>query len=311
MNKMLSEKNSKTLIIIGIILALCGLLLFVWNFNYFPEQNVDSEKIAQFGDYFGGIIGSIWSLAGVILFYVALQEQRKDIDINRKALEKQIEEFELQRGELSETRRVFEEQSQTLKVQRFENTFFQLLNLHHEIVNNLQLQLPYDDNEYNKREVFKRSVSKLISYFNDYETEYKYNSETRRNEIIVRHNLDDLDVVHKLINKQYNYFYFEDTNQLLSHYYRSIYHIFKFIYKTDLIDKDQKQFYATLLRAQLSSDELFLILYNSLDLGYPNFLFLIKEYDILQNFDFGLLQEFKNHKNLYDKLKIELPITTI
>ena len=78
-----------------------------------------------------------------------------------------------------------------------------------------------------------------------------------------------------------------------------------------MIDKDQKQFYATLLRAQLSSDELFLILYNSLDLGYPNFLFLIKEYDILQNFDFGLLQEFKNHKNLYDKLKIELPITTI
>ena len=306
---MLSERNSKNIIIIGIILALCGLLLFIWNFSYSPDQNVDSEKIAQFGDYFGGIIGSIWSLAGVILFYVALQEQRKDIDINRNALEKQIEEFELQRGELSETRRVFEEQSQTLKVQRFENTFFQLLNLHHEIVNNLQLQFPYDNDEYTKREVFKRSVNKLIHYFNNYETEYKYNSETHRSEIVVRHNLDDLDVVYKLINKQYNYFYFEDTNQLLSHYYRSIYHIFKFIYKTDLIDKDQKQFYATLLRAQLSSDELFLILYNSLDLGYPNFLFLIKEYDILQNFDFGLLKEFKNHKNLYEKLKIELPIT--
>lgn len=69
-------------------------------------------------------------LAGVILLYVALDEQRKDIKINQNALIKQIEEFELQRVELSETREIFKEQSITLKIQRFENTFFQLINLY-------------------------------------------------------------------------------------------------------------------------------------------------------------------------------------
>jgi hypothetical protein len=109
-----------------------------------------------------------------------------------------------------------------------------------------------------------------------------------------------------LINREYSTFFFTTTNQSLSHYFRSLYHIFKFIHKSELIDEEKKQFYATLLRAQLSSDELFLILYNSLnpDLGNPNFLFLIKRFDILQNFDFGILQNFKNHENIF-KVAIE------
>jgi uncharacterized membrane protein len=157
---MLTEKNSTNLIRIGIGLSAIGIIIFLWNFKFISDENVDSEKIGQFGDYFGGIIGSIWSLAGVILFYVALQEQRKDIEINRTALEKQIEEFSLQRVELSETRKIFEEQAETLKVQRFENTFFQLLNLHHEIVNNLYLEIDfYRNNKSRNREVFKESVS--------------------------------------------------------------------------------------------------------------------------------------------------------
>lgn len=303
---MLSEKNSIKLIVIGVILSGVGLLLFVWNIKYDGTKDIDSGKIAEFGDFFGGIIGSVWALAGVILFYVALQEQRKDIEINRTALEKQIQEFELQRVELGETRKVFEEQAQTLKVQRFENTFFQLLNLHHEIVNNLQLKINYDDKEYDKREVFKISVHTIRNYFNGYDTKYKYNSETKENELIKRYDLNDLNEVEKITNEAYSYYYFVETNQLLSHYFRSIYHIFKFISQTDLIGEKQKQFYATLLRAQLSSDELFLIFYNSLhpDLGYPNFLFLIKKFDILQNFDFDLLSKFKNHKELFEsKLK--------
>jgi len=299
---MLSERNSRNLIIAGVILAIIGAILFLWNFIYIPSQNVDTEKIAQFGDYFSGIIGSIWSLAGVILFYVALQEQRRDIEINRIALEKQIQEFELQREELSETREVFKEQSETLKVQRFENTFFQLLNLHHEIINNLDLDLSfYNRGQYKSREVFKTSVSVINQLFSRYDKDYEYGKMGER--ILVKeYDLNNLEEVKNLINRSYNTYYFIETNQLLSHYFRSLYHIFKFIHKSELINDNKKQFYATLLRAQLSSDELFLLLYNSLnpDLGYPNFLFLIKRFDILQNFDFDLISEFKNHHNVFD-----------
>lgn len=310
---MLSERNSKNLIIIGVALAILGAILFVWNFKYLPNQDVDSEKIAQFGDYFSGIIGSIWSLAGVILFYVALQEQRRDIEINRVALEKQIEEFELQRAELSETREVFKEQSETLKVQRFENTFFQLLNLHHEIVNNLYLELQfYRRGEYKSREVFKASVNTIKDSFNDYDQVFEY-GKMGEQILVKQYNLEDLEEVKFLINKHYSQYYFEETNQLLSHYFRSLYHIFKFIHKSELINDDKKQFYATLLRAQLSSDELFLLLYNSLNpsLGYPNFLFLIKRFDILQNFDFGIISAFKNHENIFKNELKELKIVDI
>jgi len=58
------------------------------------------------------------------IFYVTLTEQRKDFVTNRKvlnaqtdALKQQIREFELQREELSETRKVFKIQSEILKKQ--------------------------------------------------------------------------------------------------------------------------------------------------------------------------------------------------
>ena len=144
LNNTLTERNSKILLWIGLILFIIGIGLFLYKESLNIDTQVNAEKIAQLGDFIGGIVGSLWSLAGVILFYVALTEQRKDIQINRDALNaqvsafnQQIQEFELQRTELTETRKVFEEQSETLKIQRFENTFFQLLTLHHELVDKL------------------------------------------------------------------------------------------------------------------------------------------------------------------------------
>tara|TARA_R110001583_G_scaffold22614_3_gene84677 strand:+ start:1704 stop:2675 length:972 start_codon:yes stop_codon:yes gene_type:complete len=310
--KMLTEKNSKRLLWLGLGLFIAGIILFLWNESLSQKNDLNSEKVAQFGDFIGGIIGSIWSLAGVILFYVALTEQRQDIKINRKTLEAQVEalnqqikEFELQREELGETRKVFKEQSETLKIQRFENTLFQLINLHHEIIDKLQVDNTFMDltETFEKRTV----ISKSIEFINQ---ELRYingiKSISDNGTIIYDKNppkdIEDAEI--KLI-EAYNNFYFNRTKQILSHYYRNVYHIFKFIYKTELLDGDKKQFYASLVRAQLSSDELQLIAYNSLvqNLGYPNFLFLIKEFDLLQNFDFDLIFKYEHHREIFN-LKI-------
>jgi hypothetical protein len=294
---MLSEKFSKFLLWLGVGLIFIGLGLFLWKELLFVQTSkINSEKFAHLGDYVGGIVGSIWSLAGVILFYVALIEQREDIQLNRKTLENQvkalhlqIEEFQLQRDELEQTREVFKEQSETFKIQRFENTFFQLLQLHHEIIDKLKYGTSVVDRnvrgmtrtvQLEKREVLEKANEELMSIF-----------------LVVHNQPPDsktIDIIYEEIQIAYRTFYFETFKQLLSHYYRNIYHVFKFIYKTELIKKDKKQFYASLARAQLSSDELFLILYNSLvpGLGHPNFLFLIKEFDLMDNFDFDLLPKF-------------------
>lgn len=310
--KILSEKNSIRLLATGVILFFLGIILFLWQESFSFNKEVNSEKFSQFGDFISGIIGSIWSLAGVILFYLALTEQKKDIQINRKtlaaqveALQNQIKEFELQRFELEETRKVFTEQSITLRNQRFENTFFQLLSLHHEIIDKLNFAKGWIDrvrDNLEKREVLTQAFTDLnirIERINS-----THNKDFYGQIVFTANETETIEVAASRLKEVYNTFYFEDYKQLLSHYFRNLYHIFKFIFTNKLIEKKEKQFYASIVRAQLSSDELFLILYNSLQkgLGYPNFLFLIKEFDIMQNFDFGLIEKYKFHKEIYDRL---------
>jgi F0F1-type ATP synthase assembly protein I len=135
-----SENLSKILLIVGLILLIVAVIIFAWNdFYFFIDGKVKSDKVGQFGDLVGGLIGSIWALAGVVLFYVALTEQRKDFATNRKvlssqteALKLQIKEFELQREELSATREIF-------KIQKFETSFFNLLKFYNEVKNSLSM----------------------------------------------------------------------------------------------------------------------------------------------------------------------------
>lgn len=317
MNNILSEKNSIRLLWFGILLFFLGVIIFIWEETFSTHEQINSEKFSQFGDLIGGIIGSIWSLSGVILFYVALTEQRKDIQINRETLEtqviamkQQIREFELQRVELEETRKVFQEQSVTLKNQRFENTLFQLLSLHHELVDKFSFSVGgfMSTRHLEKREVLTHAFTTLNARL------IYVNSENENNiygELIsvpkLPKNIIDAELKLEIA---YKTFYFEDYKQVLSHYFRNIYHVFKFIFTSKLIPQEEKQYYASIVRAQLSSDELFLILYNALQvgLGYPNFLFLIKEFDIMQNFDFELIETYKFHREIYDhKIKNVIP----
>jgi len=133
-----NEKTSFILVGVGIVLICIAFLLFIWcdySLNFHSEIN--AEKFGQLGDFIGGIVGSIWALAGMLLFYIALTEQRKDIKTNQEALKNQIaalnnqvEEFKLQRKELESSRKVYEQQSKTLKVQQFESNFYSLLNIY-------------------------------------------------------------------------------------------------------------------------------------------------------------------------------------
>ena len=312
--KMLTEKNSKRLLRLGLGLFIIGVILFLWNESLSQKSDLNSEKVAQFGDFIGGIIGSIWSLAGVILFYVALTEQREDIKINRKALEAQVEalnqqikEFELQRVELGETRKVFIEQSETLKIQRFENTFFQLFSLHHELVDKLSFKWtgPFEQTALlEKRAVLSKAFEDLQNKFT--QSNYVWVKDSFGIESSKLDIPKTIEIAEVRMIEVYKELYFDDYKQILSHYFRNVYHIYKFILTTKLIEKSKKQFYASLVRAQLSSDELYIIFYNSMHhgLGYPNFLFLIKEFDIMQNFDFRIIDDKPFHREIYnEKLK--------
>lgn len=111
----------------------------------------------------------------------------------------------------------------------------------------------------------------------------------------------------KALNVGYHEFYFKHNNeQKLSHYYRNLYHIFKFIYFSDQLSDERKKFYGTLVRAQLSPDELLLIYYNCMynkGLGNPKFMYLVQFFDLDQNFNSDRINEFIWHESIFKYLK--------
>ncbi len=241
------------------------------------ESFFDRVGIGTFGDMFGGInaLFSGIALAGII-FTIFLQRK----------------ELKLQRKELKNTREEFTTQNETLRKQRFENTFFQLLNLHHEIVDKLHF------GKKEKREVFEYAIGVLKNKFPK-----GYTLEEDGPPSIERIETERIQ-----IDESYRSFYFDsDFDALLSHYFRNLYHIFKYVYQSELILLEEKKFYSKIVRAQISPNELILIFYNSMmeGLGKPKFLFLIKEYNILKNMNSDLIKGTW-HKEVFKKLISEV-----
>lgn len=78
------------LIFLAFISVISGAIVFVvFMINLSKEYTVTGAKIildktGQVGDFIGGVIGSIWALTGVLLFYAALRIQTKELAENRK-----------------------------------------------------------------------------------------------------------------------------------------------------------------------------------------------------------------------------------
>jgi len=276
---LISERFSKILITTGIIIAIIFLASFlhksdVLNLKYV----VEADKVGQFGDAVGGIVGSLWALAGVVLFYINLREQRQAISTSGLSLEKQIEALDMQRVELEIQRKefergregyerqkvVYEEQSRAISVQQFESNFYALLNVYIKIRNNLDAL----DGE---KDFFYSLFSKMTRDFTG-EGNHSERFLAARN--------------------AYESIYFDNKGRL-SHYLKTFYRIVKIIDDSDLSEQ-QKYFYSKIIRSQLTEHELFILYYNShIQLGrrfYP----LILRYNLLKHLPPFSKLEFKS-----------------
>jgi len=275
---------------IGVIVALIGIIAFSWNQpRMTTDLKADTSRLSNMGSFLSGTVGIVWSLASVILFYLALREQRKDIKINQDALNLQIKELE-------DTRMVYIDQSNTFKTQGFENTFFELLQLHSSTVKDLTYSSSRGHLNHvisNGKDVFIVWKQQLDHFSRGYtppslEDDFGYYTES------VPIPFASFDDIKKALNTRYKEIYYEYENTL-NHYFRQLYHIFKYVHLSPLITDDRRSFYTSLVRAQLSQNELYAIVYNSIVTGYgnPNFLFLLKKYNLAKNF---------NHSNIPDQI---------
>jgi uncharacterized membrane protein len=82
---------------------------------FFPENLLRADW-GTLGDFFGGILNPIFAFLGLIMLLVTLYQNQKELSLSRK--------------EFSESKVALQAQAETLEKQRFEDTFFSLLEQH-------------------------------------------------------------------------------------------------------------------------------------------------------------------------------------
>lgn len=241
-----TERTAIILAIGGLVSILIGIIVYFifgsWKFS----TVLDEAKIAQFGDLIGGVVGSILSLAGIILYYVALKEQRKDMVESQEvlngqveALKLQVEEFRAQKLEMQETRKVyldqtkeFKRQTEIAKNQQFDSSFYSILN----VFINLRKEL--------------NSNCKGNSYFSQIYNQLKSIDITETSVISF----------YPTINSKYIELYYENYSEL-TYYFNTFYRIIRLI-ENSTIEQYEKELYFEIFRSQLTNRELLLLYYN-------------------------------------------------
>lgn len=280
----ISIKLIQTGFVIGVIFLI---LFFIGEFKSLKFGLINADKFGQFGDIVGGVVGSIWALAGVLLFYAAfkkqieaLENQKLATEAAQSAIELQSNELELQRKELAETRAVFQQQEKTLRIQQYESTFFNLLNLYNTTISNMDLHVfekkktkdgsgmvfgKVTQREESSYENIKIEFSgrdffnKIVGSIHD-NTDYDDNTESEKASEIIKEHYQSYDTDFEP--------YYKTLKQLLIRISKCPY--------------DNKQEYIDILSAQVSSTEITLInMFAKTDLLDDELVELLAEYKIV------------------------------
>lgn len=251
MNKHFTEKKASWIVLGLFIVILLLVPILLWNSGF---------TNGQFGDLFNGIAGPVISAGALIAASLAYQSQQKQFRLQRIQLEKD----------------------------RIENQFFQLLNMHNEIVNSLVYYKIEDldnslkerlNNEYRGRAYFRAIYFKLIQY-------YRQEKAPDKNKYYT--------IIRKLDN---------DEQDQLYHYFRNLYQIFYCVYKSrDKLEEDEQKEYIELINAQLTYYEKQLLFFNTKYYGSDGFYKILTHYDFFKDYqenDYtNLVHQFENDADL-------------
>lgn len=201
------------------------------------------EDFGIFGDYVGGIIGTLVGLIGIIFLYRTYKIQ---LDISEKQENKQ-------------------------EIQQFESAFFALLAQQRDILQNISGDF-INNNGTKSTEIGAKFMSIL-----------KIDLAIRLLELSYEPDLLQKEKAHILkvrVNDIYNELFNNHIEQL-SHYYRHLYHIIKFI---DTHCPQNAQVYIDIVQAQMTTDELYLTAINGIsNFGRKRFLPLLDKYHFFEN----------------------------
>jgi hypothetical protein len=271
-NKIEKDKKPNTWLYwwAGIAAFVCIVIVLLVNW-YLLHDRIASDSLndrGTYGDMFG-VSNAFFSgiaFAGIVI-----------------TIWMQKDELILQRKELSETREVLkhqanhlQQQSETLIAQKEENTFFQLLKLHNDIIEGASFQRLTKD-QYKGRDAFRKLSFWVLKGVLDCITTSADATRIGR--------------CYLLVYKEYS--------SVLGHYFRLLYQIVRFV--DDMkIEDEQKHLYTGIISAQLSQVEMELIYLNCLSnkTGVGKFKPLVEKYGLLKAMPFNSLARLGDEETL-------------
>lgn len=256
------ELGAVIFIVVGIILVLIAIGLGIKT-RINLEGGDGWQNITTYSEFIAGLIGGIWSLAGVLLFYSSLSSQKADLEAQKDLLVKQIDEVVAQTKE-------FRIQNEMAKDQKNEETFFQLLRFHNEIITSIELE--QSDVDFSTGENITKTVVGRKAFVEYYDIFKRFFGETSESM-----SADTEENLAKLFDKCYNTFYLEYQADL-GHYFRNLYNVLRYIKS---VKKESQPFFLSLLIAQLSNYELTMLFFHCLRSTNKDFKYLVEEFEVL------------------------------
>lgn len=282
--------------ILGIVICLDiwisgAIITHWWADSFFKDVPEGDSRKALFGDSFGAVnaLVSALAFAGMIVAFIL---QRYELRLQRKELKDSRAEMEHQTSQ-------FKDQNKNIEIQRFENLFYNMLNLQQKIVDGLRydyyeveyVTVPFNEGGYTtdkkkvKREVVGRVVFRYL--FNDVSIKVEGGNVRGYRNFLCNSGLSEYD----------NTF----IPSYFDHYFRHLYKIVQFVDSQEF-SFEEKYKYLSFLRGTLSRYELVWLFYSSLVPDYSKFKILIERYSLLKSLRVELLTMTKEAKQYYDGL---------
>lgn len=266
----------------AIILVAVGLCLWCVGYQSLSTSAKTDNHLADlgnYGSYLQGTVASCWALAVGFLILVAFLVQNQQLQI-------QQEELEMTRADMERQAKRLEDQEQTSRRQNFESTFFQLLNLQNQTVSQMR-QATVGGQVHEGRDCFSY-------WYSVFRREYQNRNPEGKSE----------DDKMRILKMQYGIFYGQNQGRL-GHYFRTLYHLIKFVKLSDIVVENKaKRQYTSLVRAQLSAYELAFLFYNCLSPHGEKFKPWVEEFGLLEHVDKEILLE-PFHAKLYEQRAYE------
>lgn len=248
------------LFLTAIVISALALVSFYLKFGQGDLSDKQSDW-ALFGDFLGGLLNPALAFVALLALLLTLRVQATELAVSNR--------------ELKRSRQALAEQSRSADQQAFENTFFQMVRLHNDLLAGIDLHDDQGRRIAVGRDCFRAFSRKLKEFLQP----------------AVR---GDYLTYDEGFSERYGKF-LEKNEHNIRHYIRSLFQIYKFIEEGSTSNKAK---YADIVTAQLSSYELHIIFYDAHSLPARTVPY-IEKYAVFQNLESRGLANWAEEKQWY------------